>query len=298
MSRNRDTPISSFLTYLLAERGAATNTARSYQRDLRAFDDYLDRTGTSIDRTATSHIEGFLSHLVSRGLSPGSSRRALSAIRHFFKFLVLRGVLERSPATNVQPPRQWSQLPSYLSSEEIDKLLNAPDTDQPRGLRDRTMLEVMYATGMRVSELCSLKTTDLNISERVVLCTGKGAKQRFIPVGSVAVTWVKKYIKRARPLLLKELRSPLLFVSHRGTGLTRQFVWQMIKRYAAECGLRRNVHPHILRHSFATHLLENDADLLSIKMMLGHSDLSTTQIYTHVAKERLKALHAKYHPRG
>lgn len=299
MTPDNEALVGSFVTYLLAERGVSVNTATSYRRDLRAFTDYLDDIGAEIRDVEAPHIEAFLSHLFERGLSPASSRRALSCLRHFFKYLVLKGTLEKCPTTNVESPRQWRQLPGFLSSEEVERLLNAPNTSEPRGLRDRAMLEMMYATGMRVSELCSLLTTSLNLAERFVLCTGKGSKQRLIPFGTQAEKWTFEYMRRGRPLLLKGRASAHLYISQRrAKGLTRQFVWQMIKRYAAECDLTKRIHPHILRHSFATHLLQNDADLLSIQMMLGHSDLSTTQIYTHVAKERLKSLHEKYHPRG
>ncbi len=298
MKLDADTLISSFVTYLLAERGLSINTATSYRNDLAAFKRYLDDVDVRIHEVEAPHIEAFLAHLMERGLSPTSSRHALSCLRHFFKYLVLKGTLQECPTTNVESPRQWRQLPAFLSSDEVETLLKAPDTARPLGLRDRAMLEMMYATGMRVSELCGLETTSLNLAERFVRCTGKGSKQRLIPIGTEALKWTREYMRRGRPLLLKDRTSPHLYVSQRrGKGLTREFVWQMIKRYAAECGLTKAIYPHILRHSFATHLLENDADLLSIKMMLGHSDLSTTQIYTHVAKERLRALHEKYHPR-
>ena len=299
MKQDAEALIGSFITYLLAERGVSVNTATSYRSDLRAFTNYLDDVDAEIHEVEAPHIEAFLSHLFERGLSPASSRRALSCLRHFFKYLVLKGTLEKCPTTNVESPRQWRQLPGFLSSEEVERLLGAPDTSEPRGLRDRAMLEMMYATGMRVSELCGLQTTSLDLAERFVRCTGKGSKQRLIPFGRQARKWTLKYMRRGRPLLLNGRTSPHLYVSQRrAKALTRQFVWQMIKRCAAECDLTKRIHPHILRHSFATHLLENDADLLSIQMMLGHSDLSTTQIYTHVAKERLKALHEKFHPRG
>jgi len=299
MKPDAEALICSFITYLLAERGLSVNTATSYRNDLAAFRSYLHGVDVRIHEVEAPHIEAFLSHLMEKGLSPASSRHALSCLRHFFRYLVLKGTLQECPTTNVESPRQWQLLPAFLTPDEVETLLSAPDTSEPRGLRDRAMLEMMYATGMRVSELCGLETTSLNLAERFVRCTGKGSKQRLIPVGSQAIGWTRDYLRRGRPLLLKDRTSPHLYVSQkRAKGLTRQFVWQMIKRYAAACGLTKRIYPHILRHSFATHLLENDADLLSIKMMLGHSDLSTTQIYTHVAKERLKALHEKYHPRG
>jgi len=289
--------VSSFISYLLAEKGLSVNTAKSYRRDLRAFNNFLDEV--PLREVEPPHIEAFLSYLMEKGLSPVSSRRALSCLRHFYKYLVLKGILEECPTTNIESPKHWVHLPSYLTPAEVDKLLNAPDVSQPLGLRDKSMLEMMYATGMRVSELCNLRTASLNLPERFVRCTGKGAKQRLIPIGAEAVKWTAEYLKRGRRLLLKERTSPFVYVAQkRGKQLSRQFVWKIIRRYAAECGLDKRVYPHILRHSFATHLLQNDADLLSIKMMLGHSDLSTTQIYTHVAKERLKSLHEKLHPRG
>jgi len=291
--------ISSFVTYLLAERGLSVNTATSYRNDLDAFRSYLDDLDVPVYEVEAPHIEAYLSHLMEKGLSPTSSRHALSCLRHFFRYLVLKGAMQECPTSNVESPRLWRQLPAFLTTDEVETLLNAPDTSAPRGLRDRAMLEMMYATGMRVSELCGLEMTSLNLDEQFVRCTGKGSKQRLIPFGSEALRWTRDYMRRGRHVLLKNRTSPHVYVSQtRGKRLTRQFVWQMIRRYALEVGLEKKIYPHILRHSFATHLLENDADLLSIKMMLGHSDLSTTQIYTHVAKERLRSLHEKYHPRG
>jgi len=287
-----------FVTYLLAERGYSANTANSYKHDLLAFCNYLRKTELSLAQLKPSDIEHYLSHLAQAGISASSTRRALSCLRHFFKYLVSEGSLKSSPATNINSPRAWNKLPSFLTADQVERLLRAPDPCTPRGLRDKAMLELMYATGMRVSELCTLRTTDVNFQAGFLSCIGKGSKQRLIPIGSEALKWMRSYARKSRPLLLKEKNSPFLFVSGRGRPLTRQFVWQMIKRYAGQAGIETNIYPHILRHSFATHLLANGADLLSLGMMLGHSDLSTTQIYTHITKERLKALHAKYHPRG
>lgn len=299
MNSNLASLISRFSAHLLAEKGLSANTVRSYELDLNAFSTYLANLGTAVEEVQMAHLEDYLLHLAQSGLSPASARRALSCIRHFFKFLVLQGVIETSPATEIKAPRLWGNLPGFLTSREVESLLAEPDTDGPNGLRDKALLELMYASGMRVSELCGLRTVDLSLEDAFVRCIGKGSKMRLIPIGSVAVEWTKKYLVRARPRLLKERHSPFLFVSRTGRPLSRQFVWQMMSRYALACGLpKEKGHPHILRHSFATHLLENDADLLSIKMMLGHSNLSTTQIYTHVTKERLKSLHAKFHPRG
>ncbi|MBN1594239.1 MAG: tyrosine recombinase XerD, partial [Candidatus Coatesbacteria bacterium] len=262
--------IDTFATYLLAERGLSVNTANNYTRDLNSFADHLDDSNMRIEEVGPSDIEAYLLHISEQGLSPSSSRRALSCLRHFFKYLVIRGMVQGNPTSNIESPRQWKRLPSCLTPEEVERLLNAPDTSKPKGLRDRSILEMMYATGMRVSEICSARTTSINLPDGFILCTGKGSKQRLIPIGKEAIKWTREYLKRGRPLLLQGRSTDYIYVSEKGRrGLSRQFVWQMIKRYAAECDLKKDVYPHILRHSFATHLLENDADLLSIKMMLG-----------------------------
>jgi len=289
--------VESFSTNLLTERGLSLNTVKSYQYDLSAFRRYLEENGLVASEVEAPHVESYLLRLMDSGRSPASSRRALSCIRHFFKYLVMQGVIDRSPAVNVQAPRKWRRLPSFLSSREVETLLEAPDMTSPHGLRNKAMLEMMYATGMRVSEICDLKTAQVDFEGAFLRCAGKGSKQRLIPFGTVALSWANEYLSRARPLLLKGKTSAFLFVSRLGKNLTRQFVWKIIKRYGAECEIEKTIYPHILRHSFATHLLENGADLLSLKMMLGHSDLSTTQIYTHITKERLKSLHTKFHPR-
>src|SRR5688572_8869320 len=256
----------------------------------------LGRPIESLDRRA---LEQNVRTLMGEGRSPRSVARSVACIRGFYRFLVVSGHRRDNPADELQAPRAWKTLPKFLSTEEVDRLLQSPDTTQPRGLRDRALIELLYATGLRVSEMVSLRQQDVNLESGYLTCTGKGRKQRLVPVGAEATAWLTRYVKEARPALLKKRASPRLFVNARGgTALTRVGFWKILKGYGKRAGVGGVLSPHVLRHSFATHLLERGADLRAIQMMLGHSDLSTTQIYTHVLEARLRAVYDKFHPRN
>ena len=295
-----DADIGSFLDHLRVERRLAGNTIESYARDLAAlaaFAKTQKRSPLTLDRRA---LEQFIREQMTRGLAPRSVARSVAAIRGYYRFLVLERRLEHSPADDLQPPRAWPALPTFLSLEEVDALLAQPDTATALGLRDRAMVELLYATGMRVSELVGVRGADLHIEEHYLTCIGKGNKERLIPIGADAAKWVTRYQKKARPELLAHAKgkgSTRLFVNARGGSLSRVGFWKILKRHGAAAGLARSLSPHVLRHSFATHLLERGADLRAIQMMLGHADLSTTQIYTHVLEARLKAVYTRFHPR-
>jgi integrase/recombinase XerD len=236
---------------------------------------------------------------MSEGLSPRSVARTVAAIRGFFRFAVLAQHLDVNPADDLQAPRAWPSLPKFLAVDEVERLIRQPDVETARGLRDRALIEVLYATGLRVSELVQLRASDLNLEAGYLSCTGKGNKQRIVPIGDEASAWLTRYIQRARPALLGRRTSPWLFVNARQGGrLSRVGFWKILKGYGQQAGLTRSLSPHVLRHSFATHLLEHGADLRSIQMMLGHADLSTTQIYTHVLEARLRAVYDRFHPRA
>jgi integrase/recombinase XerD len=226
--------------------------------------------------------------------------RAVACYRSFYRFLVVDGRAQTSPAADLRPPRAWKSLPRYLSVEDVDRLLQQPDVSTPRGLRDRALIELLYATGMRVSELIGLRPADVNLDASYLTCTGKGDKQRIVPIGDEAAAWVGRYIRDARSLLMRKRSTPRLFVNARGggPGLTRVGFWKILKGYARKAGLKASISPHVLRHSFATHLLDRGADLRAIQMMLGHADLSTTQIYTHVLEQRMRTVYDRFHPRA
>lgn len=287
-----------FLNYLTVERGLSANTLDAYGRDLARYLDFLEKEGASGPNLVTpSHILGFLAALQGGGLSPRSRARTLVAIRMFHKFLLVEGHADTNPASRIEAPRTLNPLPHALSTAEVDALLAVPSGNDPLDLRDRAMLEVLYATGVRVSELVGLQLKDMQLDVGYITPFGKRSKQRIVPLGETALAELRLYLREGRPLLDKE-GSKMLFLNRRGNGLTRQGFWKIIKRRALEGGICKNITPHTLRHSFATHLLENGADLRSVQTLLGHADISTTQIYTHVTRERLKKLHEKYHPRG
>jgi integrase/recombinase XerD len=287
-----------FLEYLVVERGLRQNSLEAYQRDLVRYVSYLadrDKQATNLDRTEVSR---YLLALREAGLSPRSVARHLSAIRQFHRFLVRAGRTREDPTAHLEAPRPWHRLPGVLSSEEVDRLLAAREPATPRDLRNRAMLELMYASGLRVSELVGLHLADIDFSLGIVRVVGKGDKERLVPVGEAAVTCLRAYLRDARPRLEKGLPSESLFLGHHGKGLTRQMFWQLIKRAALAAGISKAVTPHTLRHSFATHLLERGADLRSVQLMLGHADIGTTQIYTHLSRAHLKAIYDKFHPRA
>ncbi|MFA9462270.1 site-specific tyrosine recombinase XerD [Thiohalorhabdus methylotrophus] len=286
-----------FLDRLWLEAGLSDNTLAAYRRDLQRFGGWLGEQ-VPLDDVVREQVLGFLAAQMRRGAKPRTIARQLSTLRRFFRFLLEEGRLADDPCREVEAPRLDARLPDTLTESEVEALLNAPDAGDPLGMRDRTMLEVMYATGLRVSELVGLPLGQYRQDAGYVLVTGKGGKQRLVPLGEEALGWLARYLEHARPVLLEGRASDRVFVSRRGSGLTRQAVWYRIRKYAEELGIEKPLSPHTLRHSFATHLLNHGMDLRSLQMLLGHSDLSTTQIYTHVARERLKSLHASHHPRG
>jgi integrase/recombinase XerD len=291
--------VDAYLSHLAVERRLSPNTVESYSRDLAqlsAAAAALERAPESLDRRA---LEQVVRQLMGEGRSPKSVARAVACFRGFYRFLVVSGRRDDNPAADVRAPRAWKTLPKSLSNDEIERLLGAPDTTQPRGLRDRALIELFYATGLRVSEMVGLRQQDLNLESGYLTCTGKGRKQRLVPIGDEASAWLTRYLKDGRPALLKRRASAKLFVNARGgASLTRVGFWKIVKEHGRHAGLPRTLSPHVLRHSFATHLLERGADLRAIQMMLGHSDLSTTQIYTHILEARLRAVYDRFHPRN
>ncbi len=292
--------IDAYLTHLDVERRLASNSVQSYARDLTLLARYAAGKGVDVAALPRPDLEALVRSLMAEGRSPRSVARAVACIRGFYRFLVVDGRLQASPADDLRPPRAWKALPRYLSVDEVDRLMTQPDIATPRGLRDRALIELLYATGMRVSELVSLRTNDLRLDECYLTCTGKGDKERIVPIGDEAANWVRRYVRDARPALLGKRRSPRLFVNARGggPGLTRVGFWKILKGYARQAALKSDISPHMLRHSFATHLLERGADLRAIQMMLGHADLSTTQIYTHVLEQRMRSVYDAFHPRA
>ncbi len=287
-----------FLNYLRVEKGASENTIESYRRDLEALARFLAERGSSFLTAGRDDLKDFLRRLAERGLSERSAARSLSAARSFYKFLLIDGRTERDPTEDLESPRARRRLPRFLDTNEVERLLAAPDRSSELGLRDGAMLEVLYAAGLRVSELVSLRVSDLNLEMGYLLCAGKGNKERIVPLGQPAVETLERYLREARGKILKGKASDLLFPSVRGSRLSRQQFWKLIKNYGRRAGIKSRITPHVLRHSFATHLLARGADLRSLQMMLGHADISTTQIYTHVSRERLKEIYLKYHPRA
>jgi integrase/recombinase XerD len=292
--------VDAYLTHLTAERRLAANSVESYARDLAQLAEYAAGTGSDIQALTRPQLEEFVRALMAEGKSPRSVARAVACYRGFYRFLVIDGAVEVNPADDLRPPRAWKVLPRYLSVEDVDRLIAQPDVTIPRGLRDRALIELLYATGMRVSELITLRPPDINLDASYLTCTGKGDKQRIVPIGDEAARWVGQYVRDARPQLLGKRSSPRLFVNARGGGfgLTRVGFWKILKQYAKQAGITNTLSPHMLRHSFATHLLERGADLRAIQMMLGHADLSTTQIYTHVLEQRMRAVYDQFHPRA
>ena len=290
--------IDTYVTYLRDVRRMSPNTVESYARDLAALAGFAEKREQSVDALERRELEAFVRGLMSSGLAPRSVARTVACVRGFYKFLALEKKLDRSPADDLQPPRAWPALPKYLDIEEVDRLLAQPDPSSPLGLRDKALIEVLYATGLRVSELVELKAGDLNLEEGYLTCTGKGDKQRLVPLGHDAAEWVRRYILEGRPKLTRKRASNTrLFVNARGGPLSRVGFWKVLKGYGLKAGITRAISPHVLRHSFATHLLDRGADLRMIQVMLGHSDLSTTQIYTHVLEARLRTVYDKFHPR-
>jgi len=290
--------IDRFADTLWLESGLSDNTLAAYRRDLMALARYQAARGSTLAGAGRGDLQAYLGDGFARGLRASSSARALSAVRRFFRFLLREGEVQIDPCLDIASPRLTKPLPKSLSEADVDRLLEAPDPNQPLGCRDRAMLETLYATGLRVTELVALQLGELRVNPGVVQIVGKGGRERLVPLGESAMEAVEQYLRGARADLLRGATSDHVFVTRRGSGMTRQAFWQLIKRYARRAGIRTELSPHTLRHAFATHLLNHGADLRSVQMLLGHSDLSTTQIYTHVAQERLKNLHARHHPRG
>jgi integrase/recombinase XerD len=286
-------------TYLRVEKGLAANSVLSYIRDLQSLDAMARERGRPIESLDSGDLSGWVAQLSSRQeLSPRSVARALSAARGFFRFLMVDRVRPDDPTEHVTAPGRERKLPRFLSQEEVSHLLEASSECGAHPLRNRAMLEVLYSTGLRVSELTRLTISQLNLELGILTCMGKGGKERVVPLGEVSADWVRRYLAESRAALLGPKKSNSLFVTRRGRPMSRQFFWRQIRAWGSHSGIRKTITPHTLRHSFATHLLEHGADLRSVQVMLGHSDISTTQIYTHVTRARLKQVYARYHPRA
>jgi integrase/recombinase XerD len=290
--------VDAYLDHLRVERRLADHTLESYARDLSALSAYAAGAGRPVEALDRQALEAFVREQRGRGLSPRSVARLVAAVRGFFRFLVLDRRLAANPADDLRPPRAWPALPTFLSIEDVDTLIARPDVNTPLGLRDRAMIELLYATGLRVSELVGVRLADLHLDEHYLTCIGKGSKERLVPIGEQATAWIRKYSSTARRELLKGRTSPRLFLNARGGPLSRVGFWKILKQHARSANLPDTISPHVLRHSFATHLLERGADLRAIQLMLGHADLSTTQIYTHVLEARLRTVYDRFHPRA
>jgi len=288
-----------FLSYLLVEKGLTKNTLEAYSRDVGGYIGYLEGAGCrSPDQVRPTHVASYIVSLKESGLAPRSRARALSAMRMFHRFLLVEGYSAENPTATIESPRLPGKLPEVLGTAEVEALLRAPAGIDSIDTRDRAMLELLYATGLRVSELVSLRLSDLNLMAGYLITSGKGEKERLVPVGDSAGKALTEYLVTARKTLDRRGENRFLFLSRLGAKMSRQSFWNIIKKRALQAGIRKGISPHTLRHSFATHLLENGADLRSVQLMLGHADLSTTQIYTHISRERLKKLHQSLHPRG
>ena len=293
--------ISSFLMHVRVEKGLSPNTISAYRRDLNKFEEFARKRKLSLESVRRDDLVDFLAGLYRQKLESRTVARQLVTLRNFFRFAQIQGLITEDPSINLESPKIRRHLPGYLRLEEVEKLLEQPDSKTPTGLRDRAMLEVLYSTGLRVSELIGLGVNDLDAKVGCVRCIGKGDKERIVPVGKKALGMVEKYLREGRPQLLRSAKAssgPALFINRRGVALSRVGVWKILSAYGRRAGLRVALTPHMLRHSFATHLLERGADLRSVQLMLGHADISTTQIYTHVVEERLKQIYKAHHPRA
>ncbi len=287
-----------YLDRIWAERGLSQNTLDSYRSDLESFANWMHKKDINISSAESYNLQSYLAFRFSNNYSPRSTSRALSCLRGFYRWAVRDRMLDTDPTVLLENPKLGKSLPKTLTEKDVEKLLNEPNVEIPIELRDKAMLEVLYGAGLRVSELVGLNLNQINLRQGVVRTFGKGSKERLVPLGEEAIYWVEQYIKNARPELTGGLANDALFLSNRRTHMTRQTFWYRIKEYAKRSGIRAAISPHVLRHAFATHLLNHGADLRVVQLLLGHSDLSTTQIYTHIARQRLKDLHSQHHPRG
>ena len=288
-----------YMNYLLIEKGCSPHTIDAYGRDLGSFIAHIRACGVSrIEEVAPENVISHLAEQRGKGLCSKSVNRKLAAIRGLYKYLIREGKVERNPLAQIDRAKDWMQLPGALSREEMERLLGQPDLIKAASLRDKAMLELLYATGIRVSELIGLTMNAVNWQVGYLLVMGKGGKERIVPFGRCAYDSLDRYVETARPVLMKKKQNDVIFLNKSGDGFSRQGFWKMVKKYADQAGLRQKVHPHTFRHSFATHLIEGGADLRSVQIMLGHADISTTQIYTHVTRERLRDVHRRYHPRA
>jgi integrase/recombinase XerD len=293
--------IAAFLTHVRVERGLSANTVTAYRRDLVKFDDFAKKRKLTLESVSRDNLVEFLASLYRQKLESRTVARHLVTLRNFFRFAQLQELISSDPSLNLESPKIRRSLPGYLRLEEIERLLAQPDDKTPLGLRDHAMLDVLYSTGLRVSELISLRVMDLDTAVGCIRCIGKGDKERIVPIGKKALALAERYLRDARPKLIgkgKQALATTLFINRRGAPLSRVGVWKILSAYGRKAGLRSSLTPHMLRHSFATHLLERGADLRSVQLMLGHSDISTTQIYTHVVEERLKQIYKAHHPRA
>lgn len=295
-TRSNEELIDVFVDALWLESGLSRNTLSAYRSDLNRFNSFID--GKNLLQCEQADVQKFLANLLAENIKSSSSARLLSTLRRFYRYQIRENKIAVNPCEQVMSPKQGRPLPKSLSESQVNDLLNSPDIAKPLGLRDKAMLETLYATGLRVSELVSLKLLEINLDVGVVRIVGKGNKERLVPLGDQAISCINLYLRDSRPTLLANRQTDALFITARGSAMSRQAFWYLIKRHAAVAGIEAELSPHTLRHAFATHLINHGADLRSVQMLLGHSDLSTTQIYTHIARERLQSLHSKHHPRG
>lgn len=287
-----------FLDNVWLEKGLSENTLQAYRSDLQQLQTWLVKNNLNFIQVSRATVSEYLAYLIEQGQSPRSAARLLSTIRSFYRYLLRENLLEEDPTALIDSPKLGRKIPDSLSEQDVEKLLDAPDTQTDLGIRDRTMLEILYASGLRVSELISLELSQINRNQGVIRVMGKGNKERLVPLGEQALDWLEIYLRDARPNLLNTQLANAVFITNRKRGMTRQAFWYLIKRYAIQAGINTKLSPHTLRHAFATHLLNHGADLRVVQLLLGHSDLSTTQIYTHIAQLRLQSLHQQHHPRG
>jgi integrase/recombinase XerD len=290
--------IRAFVAYLRSEKGLSKNTIAAYGRDVAKFAAHCEEHGVSLQQISHGSIVEFLSTLYRRGLDSRSVARHLVTVRHFLRFCVMEKTLEKDPSENIQSPKFRHTLPEFLSIDEVQRLLAQPDVKDVQGLRDKAMIELLYSSGLRVSELCGLKSADVQLEAGYLRCIGKGNKERLVPIGKKALEWIREYMAKSRPEILGDNTSIFLFPSRSGKSVDRFIFWKTLRMYGKKAGLRKPLSPHMLRHSFATHLLDGGADLRSVQMMLGHADISTTQIYTHVVEGRLRQVYKAHHPRA